>query len=209
MVVKSAEAIQRNILNILKVFRLKNGLTQQKMATRLGTSLRTYQRIEGGEVEPSLSQLIKMSMELGVKLEHLIDANEVNELSTKKQNIITPYGGWFLDLSSRNLQWTKVTRLIHEVPDDFSPTLEFAISQFKEGLSRDIASRALEKTIESGISFEIEAELMTYKGQEIMVCVKGLPEQIDGKTIGIHGTYQNVTAKYNSDQKIRIPVTPV
>jgi DNA-binding XRE family transcriptional regulator len=209
VIISSMEVIRRNILNLLKMFRLKHGLTQQKMAVRLGTSLRTYQRIEGGEAEPSLSQLIKIGMELELQIEQLLYTQETNELNQKKLSAIPPTGGWFYDLNSKHLHWTRITRLIHEAPEDFLPTLESALSYFKEGMSREIATRAIEQTIKSGAEFEVEVQLRTFNGHEIVVCVKGFAEQVNGKTVGLHGSYQDVTAKYNLESRISVQGTSI
>lgn len=49
----------QNIIENIKIIRLENNMTQTNLANLLGTSLRSFQRIEAGEVSPSLEFLLK------------------------------------------------------------------------------------------------------------------------------------------------------
>jgi transcriptional regulator with XRE-family HTH domain len=65
----------------IKALRLAKGMTQQELADQSGISLRTIQRIEYGEVKPSLYSLKKLS----VVLEE--DLNQFFQDSQKKTNV--------------------------------------------------------------------------------------------------------------------------
>lgn len=65
----------------IKTLRLAKGMTQQELADQSGISLRTIQRIEYGEVKPSLYSLKKLS----VVLEE--DLNRFFQESNKKTNV--------------------------------------------------------------------------------------------------------------------------
>jgi transcriptional regulator with XRE-family HTH domain len=66
----------------LKEIRTQKGLTQQQLADQTGMTLRTIQRIEKGEVKPSLHSLNALSRELEV------DFRVVDAIEPKKPNEI-------------------------------------------------------------------------------------------------------------------------
>lgn len=56
----------------LKKARIDAGLTQQQLADALEITLRNYQRYEAGETEPSLYNLITISITIGVSADQLL-----------------------------------------------------------------------------------------------------------------------------------------
>jgi transcriptional regulator with XRE-family HTH domain len=83
-------------MEIIKELRIKKGLTQQQLADECGITLRTIQRIENGEVKPSLhslntigrvlkadpSALIQRSASLPYELNFTIKITDMNQLLT-------------------------------------------------------------------------------------------------------------------------------
>lgn len=56
----------------LKAARRDASLTQQGVADALGVTLRTYQRYEDGTTEPTLYNLVSLSVILGVTADRLL-----------------------------------------------------------------------------------------------------------------------------------------
>ncbi|MCB9310582.1 MAG: helix-turn-helix transcriptional regulator [Lewinellaceae bacterium] len=56
----------------MRVIRIKRNLTREALADILGISVRTYQKIENGQREPTISELKKISDCLSITLEELI-----------------------------------------------------------------------------------------------------------------------------------------
>lgn len=63
---------------ILKEHRLKANITQLELSNRLNTSLRSYQRFESGEAEPSIGQLYAISEILKLRITELFNHSEHN-----------------------------------------------------------------------------------------------------------------------------------
>lgn len=59
-----------NLPTILRNKREKMDFSQNELAQKIATSLRTYQRIESGDSEPTLSQLCKLSQISLMRLEN-------------------------------------------------------------------------------------------------------------------------------------------
>lgn len=101
-------------------------------------------------------------------------------------------GGWNLDLVKQKLSWTPVTKLIHEVPEDFEPDLESGINFYKEGESREKITKAVNEAIEEGKSWSLDLQIITAKGNMLWVRAIGKPIMEEGKCIGVFGTFQDI-----------------
>lgn len=66
----------------LKLLRIKEGLSQEKMALRLGYSRNQYQRIESGEQEVSLKFIVALSIAFGKSLD---EAKELTKRDNEKE----------------------------------------------------------------------------------------------------------------------------
>ncbi|WP_300359899.1 ATP-binding protein [uncultured Pseudoalteromonas sp.] len=106
---------------------------------------------------------------------------------------VAKIGSWELDLASNRLYWSKQTKAIHEVPEDFTPLLDNAIEYYKKGPSRDAIELAVKEAIEDGKRWNIEIELITAKGKPIWVSTFGEPEFKNGKCVRLIGTFQDIT----------------
>ncbi len=128
----------------------------------------------------------------------LVSANDVtarkreNDLlkMTKKVSIT---GGWEVNLITREFYWTIVTRNIFEVAEGYEPDVNTAAAPFfKEGKSRETIVHARQEAIEKGLCFDIKAQLVTPKGNEKWVRIKGEPEFKNGKCSRIFGAIQDI-----------------
>ena len=73
------EAIKTGVLiNSIKEYRQKKGLTQQELAEKAGGSRQTIISIERYRYKPSLELGMKISISLGVKLIFCFFLNEIN-----------------------------------------------------------------------------------------------------------------------------------
>ncbi|MCO7249707.1 ATP-binding protein [Pseudoalteromonas sp. Ps84H-4] len=106
---------------------------------------------------------------------------------------VAKIGSWELDLITNHLYWSKQTKVIHEVPEDFKPDLENAIQFYKQGESRQAIEKVVKEAIEQGKDWNIEIELITAKGNPIWVSTVGKAEFKEGACVRIIGTFQDVT----------------
>ncbi|MGN7514777.1 MAG: PAS domain-containing sensor histidine kinase [Allomuricauda sp.] len=124
-------------------------------------------------------------------LEDITDKRREEELMIKSQEVAR-IGGWEMDLVKNSLYWSKITKEIHEVPEDYVPDIERAISFYKEGRSRDTITHLVQNAIDSGKPWETELELITKNGNELWVRAIGEPEIVNGKCVRIVGTFQDI-----------------
>lgn len=111
-------------------------------------------------------------------------------------------GGWELELPSRQLRWTQVTRDLHEVPPDYQPQLDRAIA-FYDPADRPRLQQALQQAITHGEPFALELRFLTARGTQRWVKATGTPRWRDGKLVQVRGTFQDISERVAADQALR------
>ena len=145
----SVQLFLQNFSALLKNYRINLGLTQQELAQKLKTSIRSYQRIESGESEPSLSQLYRLSRELNFDFKEIFKFQESISAEQKflirnlrllrETNRISRVGGWEIDLATNKITMTEMAKEILEVQSDANLQLEEYIKKLpdKEGQNKN------------------------------------------------------------------------
>ena len=127
--------------------------------------------------------------------------NEVKEKEKEKKNIeeildrtneVARIGTWEVDLSNQKVTWSRITKEIHEVEQDFIPDLTTGINFYKEGESRDKITKLVSDSMKNGSTYDTELQIITAKGKEVWVRVIGKAELIKGKCVRIFGVFQDI-----------------
>lgn len=71
----------------LKELRIKNKLTQQELADRVGVNRVTYTNWENGKREPELDKVIELATELHSSLDYLLGKEENNVLDLTPEKV--------------------------------------------------------------------------------------------------------------------------
>lgn len=113
-------------------------------------------------------------------------------------------GGWDLDLINNKLEWSDMTREIHEVPPDFEPDFQTAINFYKEGESRNAIIAGMTRAIEHGENLgNIEVQLVTAKGNELWVrSIGDVVRDETGKVIRAFGSFQDIDNRKRIELKL-------
>ncbi len=112
-------------------------------------------------------------------------------------------GGWELDKVNNRLYWSKMTKVIHEVPVDFQPDMETGINFYAEKKDRALVTRKIIDAIEKGASFAFQLQIRTAKNNLKWVRVVGEPEFIAGKCVRVYGSFQDVDARVSAEQEAK------
>ena len=217
------EALKGNIQQFYWKHKAKNGelidteVTLSAFETHQGTSLIAIARDISEQIEHQ-RQLKEKNAEIERQNEEYISLNEelneanaklretVNELEKSKQEVLyreellnktgdmARVGGWEVNLNKNTVFWTKTTKDIHEVPENYEPDLETAINYYI-GDSRRLISNAIENAIQKGEDFDLELELLTARNNKRFVRAKGHSECENNKCVRLHGTFQDITDK--------------
>ncbi|GAB2702560.1 ATP-binding protein [Aliiglaciecola aliphaticivorans] len=123
---------------------------------------------------------------------------------TRQQNIleqmgqVADVGAWELDLIENKLFWSAVTKKIHEVDQDYEPALEEGLKFYKVGENQQRITSYINNAIASGGHFSGEFEIITQKGTEKWITVKGKAELDNGKCVRLVGAFQDITDQVNN-----------
>jgi PAS domain S-box-containing protein len=105
---------------------------------------------------------------------------------------IAKIGYWEVNLKNNAIFWSKETRNIHEVDDDYVPQMEEAINFYDEESKKSITEE-LEKAIATAGSWDIKLRIVTAKGNLRWVRTVG-KAYIEHKTPSfLYGVFQDIT----------------
>lgn len=117
-----------------------------------------------------------------------------------KTNEVARIGTWEVDPKLGRVLWSRITKKIHEVPEDYKPDLATAINFFKPGESQSKIEMAVAEALEKGISYDVEVELVTAKGNIVWARAIGQSEFVDGKCKRLYGVFQDIDLIKRSEQ---------
>ena len=109
----------------------------------------------------------------------------------ERTNTLAKVGGWELALDTRELEWTRETRLLHGVAEDFTPDLESALRFYPEA-SRQMLAEALDACANDGTAIDLTLQATKAGGELSWVHVVG--QRIDDAAGSrLVGAIQDVT----------------
>lgn len=105
-------------------------------------------------------------------------------------------GAWCLELSGdrTNLGWSRLTKRIHEVADDYAPRLDEALA-FYPPEARALLEPAIAEAVRNGRGWDLELPLVTARGRRIWVRARGRLFSRDSRTVRLAGTFEDITAR--------------
>ncbi|MEG0185597.1 MAG: GAF domain-containing protein, partial [Stenotrophomonas sp.] len=109
----------------------------------------------------------------------------------QRTNSAAKVGGWELDLETNEVRWTRETKQIHGVRSTYQPSLEGALSFYRED-SRTIIKAAVQRCVDEGTSWEVQLPMTTADGRGIWTRVVGGRQLVDGHP-RLVGAIQDVT----------------
>lgn len=123
-----------------------------------------------------------------------------NELEEAQH--IARIGSWEIDMRTDTVTWSKEMRIIHEVDNKFTPTLE-NVHLFYTPETRDEIVDAFQKAIHNKKAFDIESQIVTEKGHTLDVRTKAIPVIQEGRVPYVRGVFQDITQQKEAQRKLR------
>ncbi|HKJ79132.1 MAG TPA: PAS domain-containing protein, partial [Prolixibacteraceae bacterium] len=121
----------------------------------------------------------------------------------KKTGEMARVGGWEIILETNQVFWSDTTKKIHEVPEDYSPTMEVAVDFF-HGESKLHLKNAINKAVQEKTGYDLELQFVTAKGNKLWVHTIGKPVIENGKCVAIRGTFQDITRRKEAEKDLKI-----
>ena len=112
-------------------------------------------------------------------------------------------GAWKVDLKANTVHWSKDTRRLHEVDDDFVPQIDTAI-HFYAPEARPVIQAAIELAIQSGTGWDLELPLITARGREMWARAVGEAQYENGKAVALVGAFQDITERRRQGEERRL-----
>ncbi|MFZ4285842.1 PAS domain S-box protein [Variovorax sp. HJSM1_2] len=110
-------------------------------------------------------------------------------------------GGWEVNLATEQVIWSEQTRRIHEVAEDFEPSMASAIAFYAPDAQANM-HEAVERGIRDGAPWDLELPLITARGRQIWVRAVGEAEYEDGKPTRLFGAFQDITERKHLERKL-------
>jgi PAS domain S-box-containing protein len=101
-------------------------------------------------------------------------------------------GGWELDIDSGLVTWSTATRAMHEVDDQFQPTLESALG-FYPAEVRPRVNAAIQDAVDAGTSWDLEAPFVTARGRRLWTRSLGEAQYEGGRAVRLIGAFQDIS----------------
>jgi PAS domain S-box-containing protein len=130
------------------------------------------------------------------------EEKKVLEVLLDKATSLARIGSYEIDLDKGKLYWSGITKQIHEVEDNYVPTLETATAFYKEGFSRETVTSQLGITIATGKTLDLELQIVTAKGNERWVRIISEPDFINGRCVKVRGSFQDIDLRKRAELEL-------
>ena len=110
---------------------------------------------------------------------------------------IAGVGGWEFDLRSQRIRWSDQVRQIHDLPEDYEPTLDEAL-QFYEPEARTLIMGAVDRAINEGLPYDLEVPFRSATGKRLWIRTVGELEREEGVSVRLAGAFQDVSERHRA-----------
>jgi len=182
----------------------------------------TYVRKDGGRL-PVLLSATSLTTDDGVLIGFLCMAVDLSELkqtqiSRKQLNDalaerskdlertgqIAGVGAWSVALASGKVSWSPQTYRLHEMPEEYQPTVELAL-QFYPPEAQERLQIVLNEAIKTSAPWDLELPFTSAGGRQLWVHVVGEVERDgQGRTVRLVGAIQDVTERHNAAHALEV-----
>lgn len=115
---------------------------------------------------------------------------------------VAQVGGWSYNNITHQLNWDARMRAIHEVPDDYVPTLDSSL-EFLPNEAQLKFDALIARARAEGTGWEAELPLVTAKGNARWVHVAGAPVYEDGKRVRVVGATKDITERKQREEALQ------
>jgi len=119
-----------------------------------------------------------------------------------KTGELAKVGGWELDLVTNKMYFSKEALLINEAEPDEDFTLNLAFERIDSEYLH-LFEVAVSEAIEHGISYDIDAPIITAKGKKIWTRTQGSAVIENGKAVKLYGAFQDITERKIAENALK------
>jgi PAS domain S-box-containing protein len=124
------------------------------------------------------------------------DVTELKELEKLLETAseLARLGFWEINLEENEVFFSKVTREIHDLPDDYQPKLDSVLNFYREDV-RDEIVEISQKALEKREKWEYEMPIISAKGKEKWVKTIAQADFKNGEPHRLYGSFQDITER--------------
>lgn len=120
-----------------------------------------------------------------------------NEELLAQTTKIAKIGSWELDRIENKIYWSDILYELHEAdPISFKPDLNSGINFYRDDF-KEMVTKNVTKSIETGVPFEFEAVIVTAKNNERWIRSIGNAEMVNGECTRLYGSFQDINDQKN------------
>lgn len=119
-----------------------------------------------------------------------------------KTNEIARIGTWEANLITGKVTWSRMTREIHGVDDDYVPLMGEGEAFFPEGENREKLKQAVKDAIESGKPFDLELQIINTSNRTLWVRSIGQAEFENNLCKRVYGIFQDIDESKRAKESI-------
>lgn len=193
-------------MNLLELKRLSEGYPSVNFTSRIRTVEGSYKTIEWVSTpELTTGTLFCIGRDLSdykIKDEKRLlleqDLQRTTEM-LEQTNKVAKVGGWEFDLLEKQMYWTSETKRIHDEDLSYEPNLKDGIYFYKEGSDRDKIKKAIDESVNTGKSWELELQIITRTGKEKWVKAIGHAFCENGICSRLYGSFQDIDKRKKAE----------
>jgi PAS domain S-box-containing protein len=155
-----------------------------------------YYRKTDDDIKNELAKTNQTLNNLNLSLKH-----NINQLSFTQE--LAKLGGWEYDIHSKKVTWNHQVYLIYDLPLDFVPSLELALSYYPKE-SRILLQEAMDRAISKGAPWDLELKFINSKEKQLWVRTIGEPVYMDGRIVKLKGVIQNITDRKRTEYSLQL-----
>ncbi|BBN80071.1 hypothetical protein PA25_00560 [Pseudoalteromonas sp. A25] len=140
----------------------------------------------------ALATIILLFITAFIFFNRLLEQLQDNAHSLSSMGALAEVGAWTINLKTRNISWSEVTKEIFEVPTNYKPSWIATTEFFVAGAQRRLMQDTFDSAIKKGIDFEQEMLIKTAQGNERWLLVKGRAVRHGKYTSQLYGSVQNI-----------------
>ncbi|MEO8823061.1 MAG: PAS domain-containing protein [Ginsengibacter sp.] len=136
-------------------------------------------------------------------MQDITERKELEEL-LDKANHLARIGSYELNIGTNILYWNSTIKDIHEVSQDFKPTVDKIKHFYHDEISKQNIKEAFDNAVNNQIPFDVEVRILTAKGNLRWVRIIGNTEGIDGKISKVYGSVQDIDERKKIVEALRL-----
>ena len=131
-----------------------------------------------------------------------LSQNRRNELLLEQTSRSARIGAWEWIIQSGEIYWSDMMRFVHEIDiPDWAPNLEQGLDFYHED-SRPVIRNLVETAVAQGEGWDAELQIVTAKGNVRWIRTIGQTEVVDGKTVRVYGSMQDIQEQKDRDMRL-------